>query len=80
MTILADMTRQEAFWWLQEHGQALAIARDEFLEAATKYARFVAKCEGALERTGATAESFLSTIMDGADGALAEEVRRDLGI
>lgn len=80
MTILADMTREETFYWLQEHGEQLAVARDEFVEAVQKYTRFVAKCEGALERTGATAESFADAIMDTADACLAEEVRRDLGV
>lgn len=80
MTILADMTRKDQFYWLQENAPQIACWRDEFVEAARKYARRIAKCDGALERSGATEESYFTTIMDGADASLAEEVRRDLGL
>lgn len=79
MTLLADMNRNQVFSWLQEHGPVVGVALDELEEAVNAFARKVSKCDGAWERTGATAADVAESIMNTAIGSLAEEVRRDLG-
>lgn len=79
-TVLAEMNRSEVTNWLMYHAESIAVARDEWIEATRKYATFLAKCNGAFENGQTTADSFATDRINGADNALADELKRDFGL
>lgn len=74
-----DMDRRSRAVWFNDHGDRFAQARGKFAEAAEVFARECVEC-GALENNTLSAEQVLNDIMDTADGVLAEEVQRWVGV
>lgn len=80
MTRLAELNRAECFGWLEKNSPAIESARDDFVKAVRAYGEVLANSKGAFEWPGATAASFVDSVMDRADAALADEVQRDLNL
>lgn len=74
----ANKDRYDRAEWFARCGDAIARERGEFIMALEKYARAV-KHYGANDSLNFKADEMISDVLDGADAALAEEVRDWLG-